>query len=92
MKRYKRFIATDYDWSNEDCQEQAFEQAYIVDEESPDGEWVKWDDVRELEQSLAELLDVARSLVEADEDDYYSDYRMVAKDARKVIAKFEGTK
>ncbi len=56
------------------------------------GEWVKWDDVQELKQSLTELLDVARSLVEADEDDYYSDYRMVAHDARKVIAKFEGKK
>lgn len=34
MKRYKRFIDTDHDWSNESCQEKAFEQAYIVDEES----------------------------------------------------------
>lgn len=48
MKRYKRFIDTDYDWSDESCQEKAFEQAYIVDEESPDGKWVKWEDVQEL--------------------------------------------
>lgn len=48
MKRYKHFIDTHYDWSNESCQEKAFEQAYIVDEESPDGEWVRWEDVHEL--------------------------------------------
>lgn len=46
MKRYKRFIDTDHDWGNESCQEKAFEQAYIVDEESPDGKWVKWEDVK----------------------------------------------
>lgn len=47
MKRYKRFIDTDYDWSNESCQEQAFAQAYIVDEESLDGKWVKWENVEQ---------------------------------------------
>lgn len=61
-------------------------------QETSFGDWVRWDDVRKLKESLTELLDVARSLVEADEDDYYSDYREVAKEARKVIAKFEGKK
>lgn len=47
MKRYKRFIDTHYDWSDESCSEKAFEQAYIVDKESPDGKWVKWEDVEQ---------------------------------------------
>lgn len=69
MKRYKRFIATDYDWSNENCQEQAFEQAYIVDEESPDGKWVKWEDVEKVmtkynvdEKTIEYVLDVLSSI------------------------------
>lgn len=67
-------------------------ESYVVSPyESTNGDWVKWYDVQELKQSLTELLDVARSLVETDEDDYYKDYRMVAREARKVIAKFEGT-
>ena len=71
---------------------QRWEQSEFGAYECSDGDWVKWDDVQELKQSLTELLDVARSLVETDEDDYYKDYRMVAREARKVIAKFEGTK
>lgn len=45
MKRYKRWIDTHYDWSDETDANKAFENAYIVDEESPDGNWVRWDDV-----------------------------------------------
>lgn len=86
MKRYTILAEDGFPMSYEE----GVEKTEIIQDAK--GEWVKWDDVQELKQSLTELLDVARSLVEADEDDYYSDYRMVAKDARKVIAKFEGTK
>ena len=60
-------------------------------EESNSGEWVQWDEVSKLEESHAELLDLAHQVVE----NYYdglADEQSVARAARKAITKFEGSK
>lgn len=45
MKRYHFIIDTAYDWSDTSSAELAFENAFIREEEYPDGTWVKWEDV-----------------------------------------------
>ena len=70
---------------------QRWEQSEFGAYECSDGDWVKWDDVQELKQSLTELLDVAHQVVE----NYYDglgDEQSVARAARKAITKFEGSK
>lgn len=58
----------------------------VTAEESNNGEWVQFEDVAKLEQSHAELLDVAHQVVE----NYYDglgDEQSVARAARAAIAK-----
>jgi hypothetical protein len=60
MKRYHFIIDTAYDWSDTSSAELAFENAFIREEEYPDGTWVKWEDVAKLEESNAQLLDALK--------------------------------
>lgn len=61
----------------------------VTAEESNNGEWVQFEDVAKLEQSHAELLELARMVVE----NYYDglgDEQSVARAARRTLAKANG--
>lgn len=63
-------------------------------EESPDGEWVRWDDVRELNASNAKLIQALEAIIKLDEGIPDPTYEVeIAKTALDdILNNIEGTK
>lgn len=84
MKRYELFIESE-NWAHA-------ERYYIASEEYPDGTWVKWEDVQELEASSAKLttkyaeLELASQVIAARHANLSMDYATLSKDNAELLA------